>query len=283
MTKHNLDIIVSKVNEMPVLPSRINKIMEIVQDPNSTVHDLELEILKDQSLTSKVLKLANSTHYGYPRKISTVSRATILLGFKTIESISLASTVSKFLIGELEGYALEEHDLWNQSQTCAIISRYIAKNKCFEQPEQAYIAGLLRDIGKTILNYYVKNEYNNIIEMVERENISFLEAERLILGFDHAQIGGKVAEKWNFPKDLVEAIEYHHTPERAKENLELVSIVHIADAITMMMGVGLGVDGMAYEFSQIALDRLGIDEVEIEHIISEVSDLISDEDSFNII
>ena len=283
MTKHNLDIIVSKVNEMPVLPSRINKIMEIVQDPNSTVHDLELEILKDQSLTSKVLKLANSTHYGYPRKISTVSRATILLGFKTIESISLASTVSKFLIGELEGYALEEHDLWNQSQTCAIVSRYIAKNKRFNQPEQAYVAGLLRDIGKTILNYYVKNEYNNIIEMVETENISFLEAEKIILGFDHAQVGGKVAEKWNFPKELVEAIEYHHTPEKTKENLDLVSIVHIADAITMMMGVGLGVDGMAYEFSQIALDRLGIDEVEIEHIISEVSDLISDEDSFNII
>lgn len=283
MTKHNLDIIVSKVNEMPVLPSRINKIMEIVQDPNSTVHDLELEILKDQSLTSKVLKLANSTHYGYPRKISTVSRATILLGFKTIESISLASTVSKFLIGELEGYALEEHDLWNQSQTCAIVSRYIAKNKRFNQPEQAYVAGLIRDIGKTILNYYVKNEYNNIIEMVETENISFLEAEKIILGFDHAQVGGKVAEKWNFPKELVEAIEYHHTPEKTKENLDLVSIVHIADAITMMMGVGLGVDGMAYEFSQIALDRLGIDEVEIEHIISEVSDLISDEDSFNII
>lgn len=283
MTKHNLDIIVSKVNEMPVLPSRINKIMEIVQDPNSTVHDLELEILKDQSLTSKVLKLANSTHYGYPRKISTVSRATILLGFKTIESISLASTVSKFLIGELEGYALEEHDLWNQSQTCAIVSRYIAKNKRFNQPEQAYVAGLLRDIGKTILNYYVKNEYNNIIEMVETENISFLEAEKIILGFDHAQVGGRVAEKWNFPKELVEAIEYHHTPEKTKENLDLVSIVHIADAITMMMGVGLGVDGMAYEFSQIALDRLGIDEVEIEHIISEVSDLISDEDSFNII
>ncbi len=283
MTKHKLDVIVGKVNEMPVLPSRINKIMEIVQDPNSTVHDLELEILKDQSLTSKVLKLANSTHYGYPRKISTVSRATILLGFKTIESISLASTVSKFLIGELEGYALEEHDLWNQSQTCAIVSRYIAKNKRFNQPEQAYVAGLIRDIGKTILNYYVKNEYNNIIEMVETENISFLEAEKIILGFDHAQVGGKVAEKWNFPKELVEAIEYHHTPEKTKENLDLVSIVHIADAITMMMGVGLGVDGMAYEFSQIALDRLGIDEVEIEHIISEVSDLISDEDSFNII
>lgn len=283
MIKYNLDVIVGKVNEMPVLPNRINKIMEIAQDPDSTISDLEQEILKDQSLTSKVLKLANSTHYGYPRKISTVSRATILLGFQTVESIALASTVSKYLLGELEGYALEENDLWNQSQTCAIISRYIAKNKGFGQPEQAYIAGLLRDIGKTILNYYVKSEYKQIIEMVETKSLSFLEAERIVLGFDHAQVGGKVAEKWNFPSDLVEAIEYHHTPEKSKENSELVSIVHVADAITMMMGVGLGVDGMAYGFSQIALDILDIDESEIEHLIAEVSDLILDEDSFNII
>jgi len=283
MRKYNLDNIVGKVDEMPVLPNRINRIMQITQNPDSTIDDLEMEILKDQSLTSKVLKLANSTHYGYPRKISTVSRATILLGFKTIESIVLASTVSKYLLGELEGYALEKHDLWNQSQTCAIISRYIAKYKGFEQPEQAYIAGLIRDIGKTILNHYVKSEYDQIIKMVESEGCSFLEAERIVLGFDHGQVGGKVAEKWNFPSELVEAIEYHHTPEKSKENPKLVSIVHVADAITMMMGVGLGVDGMAYGFSQLALDILEIDESEIQYIISEVSDLILDEDSFNIV
>lgn len=283
MGKYDLESIVSKVNDIPVLPNRINRIMEITQDPDSTVQDLESEILKDQSLTSNVLKLANSTHYGYPRKINSVSRATILLGFKTIKSIALASTVSKFLLGELEGYALGEYDLWNQSQTCAIISRYIAKTKGFEQPELAYTAGLLRDIGKTILNYYVKNEYLKIIEMVQIEGKSFLEAEEIILGFNHGQIGGKVAEKWNFPRDLIEAIEYHHTPEKSKENHKLVSIVHVADAITMTMGVGLGVDGLAYEFSEHAVEELDINEGDIEQIISKTSDFILDEDSFNIV
>lgn len=283
MGKLTLDRIVEKVEEMPVLPNRINKIIEIVENPDSTVKDLENEILKDQSLTSKVLKLANTTHYGYPRKISTVSRATILLGFQTIKSIALASTVSKYLLGELEGYALGKNDLWKQSQTCGIISRYIGKKKSIENPEKAYIAGLLRDIGKTILNYYVQDEYCEIVKIVEEERVPFLEAEKLVLGFDHAEIGGKVAQKWNFPKDLVEAIEYHHTPEKALENPDLVSIVHVADAITMMMGVGLGADGMKYNLSQFAIENLKLNETEIQYIISEASDLIIDDDNFNVI
>ncbi|HHV26498.1 MAG TPA: HDOD domain-containing protein [Tissierellia bacterium] len=283
MGKLTLDRIVEKVEEMPVLPNRINKIIEIVENPDSTVKDLENEILKDQSLTSKVLKLANTTHYGYPRKISTVSRATILLGFQTIKSIALASTVSKYLLGELEGYALGKNDLWKQSQTCGIISRYIGKKKSIENPEKAYIAGLLRDIGKTILNYYVQDEYCEIVKIVEEERVPFLEAEKLVLGFDHAEIGGKVAQKWNFPKDLVEAIEYHHTPEKALENPDLVSIVHVADAITMMMGVGLGADGMKYNLSQFAIENLKLNETEIQYIILEASDLIIDDDNFNVI
>ena len=121
-----------------------------------TIQDLEKEILLDQSLTSRILKLANSAYYGYPRKINTVSQATILLGFQTIKSMALASTINKMMAHELKGYALEENDLWTQSQTCAIISRYIAKDIKFPNPETAYIAGLLRDIGKTILNYHVE-------------------------------------------------------------------------------------------------------------------------------
>lgn len=129
MSRLSLNRVVEKVDEMPVLPDRINNIINIVEDSDSTVKDLENEILKDQGLTSKVLKLANTTHYGYSRKISTVSRATISLGFQTIKSIALASTVSEILVGELEGYALGRDELWKQSQTSAIISRYIGKKK----------------------------------------------------------------------------------------------------------------------------------------------------------
>ncbi|MBE6043148.1 MULTISPECIES: HDOD domain-containing protein [Clostridium] len=284
MKKLSLETLIDSVEDMPILPARINKILQLTEDPDSTVQDVELEILKDQSLTTKVLRLANSTYYGYARKITTVSEATVLLGFQAIKSITLASAVSQFLITELPGgYRMEKYDLWNQSQTCAIISRHIAKEIKYPKPDEAYIAGLLRDIGKTILNYYVAKEYENILNKVENEGVSFLDAEEEILGFNHGDVGSKVAEKWNFPKELVESIQYHHTPEKSQaNNSKLVSIVHIADAITMMMGVGLGTDGLAYNFSEFALKTLNLSQQDIEKFFASSMDFLYDEESFNI-
>lgn len=283
MKEKRLNYIVSKVNDLPMLPDRVKRIIDITEDPDSTIQDLEKEILKDQSLTSKILKLANSAYYGYPRKINTVSQATILLGFQTIKSMALASTVSKMMSHELKGYALGKNELWTQSQTSAIVSRYIAKEVKFPNPETAYIAGLLRDIGKTILNFYVEREYHTIINKVEYSNVSFLEAEEEVLGFNHAQVGEKIAIKWNFPEDLVEAIGLHHTPEKSTIDPTLVSIVHIADAITMMMGVGIGADGLAYHFSAFALEVLNMTSNDLEQLISKSHDLIIDENSFDLI
>ncbi|MCQ4925843.1 HDOD domain-containing protein [Tissierella carlieri] len=280
MTKLTLEYIVNKVEDMKVLPEIINKIIVLTDDPDSTVHDMEEVILQDQVLTTKILRLANSAYYGYARKISTISQATVLLGFQAIKGIALASTVRTYLTNELRGYSLEKNELWSQSQTCAIVSRFIAKSIKYYNPEEAYIAGLLRDIGKTILNQHMEKEYMEVLLKMEKDNISFLDAEKEVLGFGHAEIGEKIAEKWNLPKDLVEAIGYHHTPELAIINPLLVSIVHIADAITMMMGVGLGLDGLSYSLSPIAIDNLNLDELQFQTIISQVSDLIKDEDSF---
>ena len=280
VTKLTLEYIVNKVEDMKVLPEIINKIIVLTDDPDSTVHDMEEVILQDQVLTTKILRLANSAYYGYARKISTISQATVLLGFQAIKGIALASTVRTYLMDELRGYSLEKNELWSQSQTCAIVSRFIAKSIKYYNPEEAYIAGLLRDIGKTILNQHMEKEYMEVLLKMEEGNISFLDAEREVLGFGHAEIGEKIAEKWNLPKDLVEAIGYHHTPELAIINPLLVSIVHIADAITMMMGVGLGLDGLSYSLSPIAIDNLNLDELQFQTIISQVSDLIKDEDSF---
>ena len=280
MTQLNIEYIVSKVNDMKVLPEIINNIIALTDDPDSTVQDMEKAILKDSVLTTKILRLANSAYYGYARNISTISRAAVLLGFQAIKSLALASTVRTFLTDELKGYSLEKDDLWTQSQTCAIASRFIAKQIKYPNPEEAYIAGLLRDIGKTILNQHMEKEYADVLSKIEMHNMSFLDAEGEVLGFNHAEIGEKVAEKWNLPKALVDAIGHHHTPEQSNVNPLLVSIVHIADAITMMMGVGLGVDGLAYNLSPMAIETIGLNESQLENIISQVTDLVTDEDSF---
>lgn len=280
MTKLNIEYIVSKVDDMKVLPEIINKIIALTDDPDSTVQDMEKAILKDSVLTTKILRLANSAYYGYARNISTISRAAVLLGFQAIKSLALASTMRTYLTDELKGYSLEKNQLWTQSQTCAIVSRFIAKQIKYPNPEEAYIAGLLRDIGKTILNQHMEKEYADVLSKIEMHNMSFLDAEGEVLGFNHAEIGEKVAEKWNLPKALVDAIGHHHTPEQSNVNPLLVSIVHIADAITMMMGVGLGVDGLAYNLSPMAIETIGLNESQLENIISQVTDLVTDEDSF---
>lgn len=275
-----LEEIISRVDDIPALPYTVSRIIQLTEDPDSTVQDIEREVLKDQSLTSKILRLANSAYYGYPRRISTISQATVLLGFQTIKSMTLNATVSNIMGGELSGYALEKDALMRQSQSCAMVARVLAKKVKYSKAENAYVAGLLRDIGKVILNHYMKEQYQQVLLKVAKDQVSFLEAEEAILGFNHAQVGARVAEKWNLPEELVEAIALHHTPEKASINEKMTAIIHLADAIVMMMGIELGIDGLAYSFSAHALEVLKIDEEEIQQILADTADFFVDEDSF---
>ena len=276
MDKISLEEIINRVEDVPALPMVTTRIMELTEDPDATVTDIEREILKDQGLTSRVLRLANSVYYGFPRRIHTISEATVLLGFKVIKSITLAATVSKVMLRELPGYGLERQGLWTQSQACAMIARNIARELKYKNSDHAYVAGLLHDIGKVILNTYVGEKYQDILALVENKGKSFLEAEREILGFDHGQVGARVAEKWNLPEDLVEAIAYHHDPDKAKVNVFLTDIIHMADAIVMMMGISMGSDGMNYKFSENTLKRLHIEEEQLHRWIAESADMLTD-------
>jgi len=280
--KLTLDEITRKVVDMPALPQVVNDIMSLTENPNSTIQDIERTVLKDQGLTARILRLANSAHYGYPRRISTISEASVLLGFQAIRSIALTASVNGLLVKEVEGYRLEENELWRQSQSTAIVARYISKKVRFAKIDQAYVAGLLRDIGKVIVNYYLNEHFTQIMSTIENENVSFLDAEEKVLGFNHGQVGSEVAKKWNLPEELIEAIEYHHTPEKATKNKKLTAIVHVADAIVMAMGIGLGADGMVYHLSEEALNILGIDEGMLEQLIADASDLLVDEDAFSL-
>lgn len=277
MNHISLDELVEKVDEIPVFPQTINNIIRLIEDPETGAKDVEREVIKDQGLTVKILKLANSSYYGLSRNIRSVSEATVLLGFQAIKSMVLATTVGKVFDRELPGYALGEEALWRQAQICAITARVVAKKCRFPKADQAYTAGLLRDIGKVILDHYMSEQYEVIVSEVIASKKEFLQVELDVLGYDHGQVGARIAEKWHLPEELVEAIEMHHTPEKARVNPKMTAMVHVADVIVMMMGLHLGIDGMSYGFSQEAVDLLKLDEVAIEEIMSEVADIISDE------
>ncbi len=273
-----MEEIVNKVKEIPPFPQTILRILEIIADDRTGAKDLETEIMKDQGLTTKILKLANSAFYRGRREISTVVDASVLLGFSAIQSMVLATVAGSVMNKELPGYALEKEALWKQSQISAIMTRTIAKKIKYVNPDQAYTAGLLRDIGKVILDTYVEGAYDDINFLVENEGKSFIVAEEMVLGYHHGQIGAKIAENWNLPEELVEVIACHHNPAVAFVNPELVAITHISDSLVMMMGIHIGIDGLAYEFFSDSVRMLGLDDIMLTEIMSEVADIIEKDD-----
>ena len=274
MSKITLTRLLIKVKSMPPLPQSIAQILELTKSNKSSAQDLTKVCERDPKLTTNMLKLANSPYYGFSRKISTISHAIVCLGLDTVKSIALTSSTQEMLNNEVPAYALEEGMLWQHSICCATCARIIAKRIGFNESEEAYIAGLLLDIGKIMLSNFSEDQFVQIIEKAKNNRISFDRPEKEILGFDHSKIGGKIIEKWNLPSVLVETVKYHHRPDKVKINKRLTYIVHLADAISCMLGIGLGCDGLMYVFEDNTLDVLGLSKEDVESIMCELVDKV---------
>jgi putative nucleotidyltransferase with HDIG domain len=176
------------------------------------------------------------------------------------------------------GYSLDRGELWKHSQGVAATSRYLAEKLKAGDPEEAYIGGLMHDIGKIVLNDYVRFGYSIILRLVEEDGVPFCEAERQVLGFDHAQVGGLVMEQWNLPEAYSYITTYHHSPWNLpgamNEFQKTLDVVHVSNAMCIMLGVGMGADGMQYNISTESLERLGIAD-STEEIMAEFVDLIT--------
>lgn len=269
MSTLSLDKILNDIDAIPAMPITITKALQIINSPDVGPKELADVIVEDQNITATLLKYSNSALYGLSRKISTVSEAVVLLGFSTVKSILLASAVGRVMDKNFPGYALERGELWRHSLTVALVSKTIAKKVKYPQIEQAFVAGLIHDIGKVILHSHVSDKYEEIVKVVENEQISFMNAEKRLLDYSHAEVGAMLAEKWNFPSDLVESIAFHHSPLSDGVTSYLPAIIHVADTIALMLGIGIGSDGLLYIFEEDVMEKIGLTEKDIELIIAE--------------
>lgn len=276
MGKITLIKLVNKVKEMPPLPQSIIKILEITKKDDSSALDLSKIFERDPTLAVNILKLANSPIYGFASRISTISHAIVCLGLETVKSIALTSSTHDMLNKEIPAYGLEEGMLWQHSIASGTCAKIIAQRIGYKDCEEAYIAGLLIDIGKIILSSFAEDQFNQVMEKSEKDKIPFNKAEQDVLGFGHPQVGGRIIKKWNLPSSLVEAVQYHHQPDKTETHKTLTYIVHLADAISCMLGVGLGNDGLMYEIEKNTLDVLGISKEDVESIMVELADTVQD-------
>lgn len=275
-----IDKIIESTEEIKSLPTSAIKLMQMTENETSSGEDLAKVIGMDQGLTAKVIRLVNSPFYGLSTKVASVKHAVALLGFQCIRDIALSTELSKSMNKAFDGYLMSKGELWRHSVAVGAIASRIAKKKDRTLVDAAFTAGMVHDIGRILLSRFLLSSFNQVKALVRAENITFNEAEKRVFGMDHAEAGGKLAKKWGFPADLVDAIKYHHQPGRSLQGKKLASIIHVADTIAISCGIGVGGDGLSYELEESALTALHINETELDQYILDLQAGMKDIEDF---
>lgn len=276
MGTERLDALVRQVRDLPALPDTVVRVMQLSSDPKSGIADVAKVLVSDQALAARVLKLANSAFYGASRRIATVSDAVIILGLRTTRNLVMASGCQELLESEVAGYGLPRGALLRHSLACASAAQALARRTKYRGVEEAFVAGLLHDLGKVVMNLYLRDQFIQVLIQAATGEITYADAERAVFSFDHAEAGAYLLERWNLPAALVSAVRYHHTPLDSPTDSPLPCLVHVADAICMTLGIGLGLDGLAYTLQPEALARLGLSAADFEAVAGQTCDTLAE-------
>jgi putative nucleotidyltransferase with HDIG domain len=265
-----INAIINDIDTLEPIPQITTQLMEIAQNPDSALKEAAVLITHDATLTANLLRTVNSAHFGLRRKIESVQEAVVLMGLNSIMDLVLLQTTAGRLKAAQTGYDLSAGELWRHAAVSAILARKIAERVEADNVNRIFTCALLKDIGKLVLNQYVRAAGEEIQRLVCQDEYCFLDAEREVLGIDHAEIGGQIAERWNFTPEMAFLIRNHHLPEKKLLDDTAVCIVYLSDCVCAMMGVGTGVDGMSYRFSDQVLERLdygvnGLDQLIMEY------------------
>lgn len=230
--------IAESVINLPTLPTVISKMIELVDNPKTSAGSLARLISTDQALTARILKLANSAYYGFPREVSTVDMAIVVLGFNTVKDMGLSLSVFDMFKESDDSNYFDINLFWEHSIACGIAARSIAKRNYNACAGEAFVAGLLHDIGKAILKQYVHNDFREIMRRATGGERSLDEAEKEVIGTSHGEVGGWLAARWNLPNMITDAIRFHHQPGEARVDSRFVAIVSLANYLCHLSSIG---------------------------------------------
>lgn len=226
------------LGELPAMPIVATKVLQLIEDEMVTAEDLAKIVASDPAVAARVLKMTNYSYYGCSRQVTTLSRAIAIIGFNTLKSLVLTASVKEMF----KPNGLTGKMLWEQSFGAGLAASIIARRIKWLNPEEAFLTGLLQDIGKIILHHHDQSKFQTVVELYYNEEISFTEAESLVYPFSHAELGGFVLQKWNFPEMLVTAVIHHHSLNFGEEdncNLRRTAAVAcLANLFCTKLGIG---------------------------------------------
>jgi HD-like signal output (HDOD) protein len=264
------ETIIASVASAPPLPTASIEVIRLIQNPDVPSVKIAQAIEYDPSLTTNVLRLANSSFFGFPRSVSTVKDALFRLGTNQVFQLVVAATVGKMSQRPVRGYDLSGGDLWDHLVGTAIGAVKLAQALKLDIPSYTFTAALTHDVGKVVLGTFVEVDAESIRKLAYKGKIPFEQAEQLVLGIDHAEVGALLLEHWKLPAYLVKVVRWHHQPEGVSDDPLVVNVVHVANAVCLMAGVGAAMDALSYRPSSHAMAQLGVEMNVLDRIVYQI-------------
>ena len=262
--------ILESISSIPPLPTTAIKLSHILADPGAEIKDIAEVIQYDPTITANLLRLCNAAYFGFTEKVSSVKDAVVRLGTAKVFQLAMASSSRGLLSKNIDGYQLNEGQLWRHSVGAAVSAQKICEHFKLGFAGAAFTAALLHDMGKLLLDQYVGVEYKQLVDLSKEKSSGFNEAEAQLLGIDHAELGARLGEAWGMPDTLIECIRFHHNPQGASSDNAAVHVVCLADLFAMSLGFGLGADGLHYRADAALMDRLSLNREELDRLCAKI-------------
>jgi HD-like signal output (HDOD) protein len=268
----SLEKLMSRINEMPVLPHVVFKVMEISGSSEFPAAELEKAIVVDPGFSSKLISLANSAYYGLPRKVTSVKEAITFLGFKAIRQLAMTVGVFDLFIGKNDRDSLRRRSWWRQSVDTAVCAKYLASRTKALPIDEAYSAGLFHIMGKNLLDRFGEQSYEKV-ELLEEHGVDVVRAELAVYKCDHVSLAVAAAQKWGFPEELVVGLEYIEPPAELTRLSVYPACVAVASAISEI-ALG-GFDENSKPLPAWGLEALGLAEIGASELVIPACEAIS--------
>ncbi len=229
--------ILSKIDGLPAFSKVADKALVAERKKSREKGSNKNRGFHDPRLAKQILQITNLTSFGFAGHKAGSFESEAFPGEDILRGMMLAYPIQEFMDRELKAYEMAEGKLWEHSMNCGLSAWMVATKVDYSDLETAFVAGMMHDVGKVVLDEFLFEENQKFADMTKRQALTTAEAERAIFGIDHAEAGSRIAEKWNFSDKVVEAIKYHHQPEQAINEPDLTTIVYFADFVCASLGI----------------------------------------------
>ncbi len=258
-----------KITNVTSISSVASKILATLEDPNISVAEAAKVLSSDLSITSRILTIVNSVFYGFPKEISTIDRAIVILGFKSVKNIVITTLFLAEVAEKQNKLKRSDREVfWKHSVACAAIAKVISSFLKICSPEELFVCGLVHDIGKIVIADYFTQDYEEILLYSKKMSCAANIAEKHILGCNHSDVGNFLAKKWQFPDLICETIQLHHKPSQSKRFREETCIINIADSLALREGYGISFKEREETVSVFSLEPLAVPGTKLNEFIN---------------